>query len=241
MVAPHRLEPEVVEHAAVGEVDLADEPVAVGLVVVAAGERRRLPLRVHDAERPRDARRRRHRLRERPVAERPRSRPTGSRSRRSPVSKTHWSRKRMSLARKTKRGCSGRSVELARRRPLRVGVRERLALRVRARASFCGWRRAEGGARADVPAGEAPASASATPASKPSTGLPGSRSARGQEGRELRGHDAPARDRGERVDRGEDAELVQPAQRAQVEERRAIAAARHAERGALARSFFSGR
>ncbi len=202
-----------------------------GSVVRAARQRRGLVLRVDDAECARDAGGGGHRLARASTGRGARDRrslPT----RRLPVSKTHWSRKRMSLARKTKRGFSGRSASFPRRGALRVGSRER-SLCAPGMSQFRGWSRARAAPRADVLARRTPHRLG-DPVVEARNRRARLDRARAEERRELRRDDAATRDGGEGVDPRQEAELVQPSQRPEVEERRAVAAAGAAECDALA-------
>ena len=77
----------------------------------------------------------------------------------------------------------------------------------------------------------------ATPSSKPATGLPGSRSARVSQVASCAAMMLPPETDVNVSILREHPELVQAPERAQVEERRPVAAARHAQGGALPRSL----
>ena len=230
MIPPDRLEPEVVEHAAVREVDLTDEPVPVGLLVRAARERRRLVLRVHDAEGPRHARGRRDSLSQRPVAER---RVAGRRAADLPLSGVeHPLLAEAHVAgEEDEARALGEVLEPSRGRALGVRLGERLALGAR-NQPVAGMEAGQSGTGAHIPGGERAhglGDAGVEAFHRLSRLTVGA----GQERRQLCSDDAATRDRGEGLDHRQDPELVQPAKRPEVEERRAVAAARHAERGAL--------
>jgi hypothetical protein len=234
VVLPDGLDAEVVEHAAVGEVDLADELVPVALRIGAARERRRLLFCLDDAEGARHAGGRRDGLRERPLPERPvpgrRAADQALARVEDPlVAEAHVAGQEHESRR------VGKVIEPSGRRALRIGGRERLALRTR-REPLVRLQAGEGGARAGVSRSE-PAHGPRHTLLEALDRLAGLARRAPHEGGELCRHDAAARHRGERVDPGEDPELVHAAQRAEVEERRAVASPRHAEGQALSRSL----